>query len=511
MKNKIILSLTYIIIFGKIYAQNDSLSAYKNLEIKKHYSAGPYSSFYDYNGTYEINGIKVDSTSYINFSESWKSIPNCKPCILQTYGEYDIIITEAVSFLNNKIGYFKEFYPNGQLKTSGYYKENKSGIWDSTYLKDSVNIPVGLWTYYNEKGENNYTEQWDNGSFIKQTPEQLKPEIWKIELTLNGEDSNNKTLLAKEVNKLIVTPKFKYNKTPEVELIINFEAVTIGRKILLASNLEELKVVDIEQKLIENGFKSTDEIKFNFKVYNNFNHNLDLFKLKIIVNLPTPTKEDSLILSKYISQQESEYLIDYSNNSTDRYLVNSLDSTKRIKLKYNSTYYIKYTNPNNDLLEKEKIIILKGNFIDDESINDKTIDTSKISFNFYSETIYTKMDYSTSSIENDFSNSESSHYKRKIILQNINSITFSNSFRNVSLTVGSIFSFVSTLSILIIAPLASIHFKDGNFNKDKYYKIVESGLIGLTAGIPMIALAKEKTYKITTKNGKIGRDFWYIY
>lgn len=491
-----------------IFSQGDTTSFYKNLETKKFYSVDLESSSMNSEKIiYKVNDKEVNESNYLKYKSTWENMTNCKPCILQYYDENNVLLREAVAYTDAQVGYFKEYYPNGQIRLNGFYKENTTENWDDLCRRNLCNVPVSTWTYYNEKGEILYTEQWDNGTFIQQRPEQNKLEIWKVEMTLNDELITNQTLTSTQVNELVITPKFKNSYREGINLTIDFKASTIGRKnIQLATTLEELKTIDIENKLIENGYKSNDKIMYDLFVYNN-NNSIALFNPKIEVNLPIPNAEDSLIMKKYTTQTALptyNYVGTKDEVSSKVYLVNSLDSSKKVQLY--AHYRLNYFEQITDTLLEEKSISLYGSI---DKTNSK--DNSSIVFNFNSEDIHIRAKNGAKSYSKiDFYDIEWGTNNRLIQIEDIQSIYYLNSKRNFSNFMGGVLTSVSTMTALMIAPLISINFKNGDFDKEKYYKTAGSSLIGFAIGIPLIAIGQEKEYLITTKNGETGKNLWYI-
>lgn len=508
MKLKYPTLLILLAITQHLFSQGDTISTYKNLETKKFYSVDLESSSMNSEKTiYKVNDKEVKEANYLKYKSTWENMKNCKPCILQYYDENDVLLREAIAYTDAQVGYFKEYYPNGQIRLNGFYKENTTGNWDNLCSRNLCNVPIGTWTYYNEKGETLYTEQWNNGTFIQQTPEQNKLEIWKVEMTLNDELITNQTLTSSQVNELVITPKFKNSYREGVNLTIDFKASTIGRKsIQLASTLEELKTIDLENKLIENGYKSNDKIMYDLFVYNN-NNSIALFNPKIEVNLPIPNAEDSLLMKKYNTQTALptyNYVGKKDKISSKVYLVNSLDSSKKVQL-YDH-YRLNYFEQITDTLLEEKSISLYGSI-------DKTKSkvNSSIVFNFNSEDIdIIAKNGAKSYSQIDFYDVEWGTNNRLIQIEDIQSIYYSNSKRNFFNSVGAVLTSCSMATALLIAPLISINFKNGDFDKEKYYKTAISGLIGFGVGIPLLAIGQEKEYFITTKNGETGKNFWYI-
>ena len=157
-KTMLIKVLISLAINQQTFAQSDTISTYKNLKTKKFYSVDLESSIGERNTIYKVNDKEVREATYQKYENTWKNMSNCKPCILQYYDEDDLLLREAVAYTDAKVGYFKEYYPNGQVQLNGYYKENTTGNWDNLCERNLCSIPVGTWTYYNEKGEILYTE-----------------------------------------------------------------------------------------------------------------------------------------------------------------------------------------------------------------------------------------------------------------------------------------------------------------------------------------------------------------
>jgi hypothetical protein len=63
----------------------------------------------------------VKKSIYEKHQSTWKNMENCCPCILKSYNENDILLREAVSCNDCRVGWFKEFFPNGNLKLTGFY------------------------------------------------------------------------------------------------------------------------------------------------------------------------------------------------------------------------------------------------------------------------------------------------------------------------------------------------------------------------------------------------------
>ena len=152
-------------------AQSDS-SVYKKLETRKFYDVSCEKETRNGKSTYTVNDKKVSKSTYNKYSSTWENMETCCPCILKSYDEHDVLLSEAVSCTDCGVGVFKNYYPNGKVSLTGSYKENPTGDWDNIFYRGYCNVPVGAWTYFDTNGDTLYTEFWQDGEFIKQVPEQ---------------------------------------------------------------------------------------------------------------------------------------------------------------------------------------------------------------------------------------------------------------------------------------------------------------------------------------------------
>lgn len=510
MRQTIALIFILTLLVGQTYGQTDTGTVYRNLKTEKYYEVGLIYRSDNGQRKYEVNGKEVNKSTYRKYEKTWENMDNCCPCILKSYDENDILISEAVSCTDCYVGYFKEFYSNGQVKISGRYKENPTDNWDDIWNRGYCSVPDGQWIYYNEKGAILYSEYWKDGEFIKQIPEQNKTEIWKVDLTLNGENAIEKTLLTNQLKDLVITPSFKNATTDSVNLAIEFEVSATGRNYIKRTfTLDSFKLFDLKSLLLENGYKAQDRINYGLRVFNNQTW-IASFYLKILADLPNSTESFYLNTLADLPNSTDSVIntIDLNRiiaNNSDFYLINSIDSTKRVKLALRLDYELIYTEQNTDTLIEEKTITLQGYMV---SLNQKAVN-----YNISTETVYLKLkDGLESRTINDYTSFEYSGNDnlRSINFKDLNYINYLSPSRNFFRTLGSATTVLSVLTTAIVAPLVSIDYKNGGFNKDRYFAFSGGGLIGLSVGIPLIAFSKPKTYKLTEKNSTRGKDLWYI-
>ena len=272
MKKYTIIVLLFSVTVLKTFGQSDSPSIYKKLATKKMYSVSL--SFHSNNGKpeYKLDGKNVSKETYDKYKSTWSNLQSCCPCLLKYYDKNEILLREIVSCTDCGVGNFKEFYPNGKVKLSGQFKENNSGDWTISTLQQRgfCSIPDGKWTYFDKKGDTLYSEFWKNGEFIKQEPEQKKNEIWKVDLTLNGESIENKKLTFQEVQQLSISPKFKNSSPIKTNFVIKFQVTAIGyRENEKTFSIENFKTINVKEMLSEVGIPLDHPTTFNLTIYNN--------------------------------------------------------------------------------------------------------------------------------------------------------------------------------------------------------------------------------------------------
>ena len=289
---KPITSLLFILTFfaGTSYGQTDTGIVYKNLKVKKFYAVSLSADLGDTEDKYMVNDKEVSRKTYRKFEKTWENINSCTPCILRSYDENDILLSEGVAYTDCNVGYFKEFYPNGQIKLSSHYKENPTENWYNIVTRGYCNVPDGQWTYYDENGAVQYSEYWKDGAFIKQVPEQNKREIWRVDLTLNGVPVNEQVLLPNQLKDLVITPRFKNSITEHSDLRVKFSVLAIGRRHLDPSfTLDSFKLFDLNSLLLKNGFTSQDDIAYSLSIWDR-DKSIAYFHLNIKADLPMGTE-----------------------------------------------------------------------------------------------------------------------------------------------------------------------------------------------------------------------------
>ncbi|MBR9860045.1 hypothetical protein GYB22_04735 [bacterium] len=94
-------------------------------------------------------------------------------------------------------------------------------------------------------------------------------------------------------------------------------------------------------------------------------------------------------------------------------------------------------------------------------------------------------------------------------LDEFGSISFSTPANNFWLGLGSTLYVGGLATTLLAAPLVSINYKNGDFNKRRYYIWALSGFASITVGIPLAIIGGEKSYDLVEPKYKNSYQ-WYI-
>lgn len=244
-------------------------SVYKGLETRKFYRVGYSSSSINGVTTYKLNDNEVSKSTYDKYHDTWKNMETCEPCILMTYDINENLLYKGIQYTDCIVGFWIEYFPNGKVKLIGHYKENESGNWKNSW---GIGLcrPDGAFTYFNESGEELYTEYWKNGQFIKQFPEQTKTELWNVELTLDSVKVDKQVLTPKQVSEIKITPKFKNSSTVGTNLTIKFSVSADGHEDKEQTfTLDNFNTIDVQEMIEKLGIKSTEKASFQLSIYNN--------------------------------------------------------------------------------------------------------------------------------------------------------------------------------------------------------------------------------------------------
>ena len=210
-----------------------------------------------------------------------KNMESCCPCILESYDENDVLLSESIACTDCGVGWFKKYYSNGKLKLTGQYKENPTNNWDDIWRRGYCQVRVGEWKFYNENGERLYSEFWNDGVFLKQVPEQPIAELWEVFLNLNGIKIDTQKVSIDEIRNIEIIPKYK-NSNTNLDLVIRFEITAVGYPIFKKDfSLKTFKDIDVHKMLSELGIPKEEETNFTLSVSDNKKY-VRWYSLKVI-------------------------------------------------------------------------------------------------------------------------------------------------------------------------------------------------------------------------------------
>lgn len=474
---------------------------YKNLETKKIYSVNCNVSYKNGHPKYYLNDKEISKDLYEKFESSYKIKRSCHPCILESYNENDSLIRRAISLSGSEVDWFIQYYPSGKIKQTGQFTqspENPSWYW-KRYVND------GQWVYYDEKGDTLYSEFWDKGIFIKQVPEQNETEVWKVDFLFKGAPLDSQIITANQIKEIEIIPRFKNsNKDASIIMVepmvwIQKEKYSQGGINVKKISIDSLKTLDVNKQLLEHHALSTDKMSIALTAYNNGNYFVQSKYLTLLNEFP----KDKDSLNKYMATKE-----EYNNNSDYQgyaHLVNSMDSTKKIKIMNRDSYDLGFHDSINDTITR--YVFHKANgYIKD--VND-----TSVNFEMHSEVIeIQKKNGYYSRIDNSY-NIDSSDASIGIDIninpKNLNYLIYKSPAKQNITIIGGITIFASVLT-LVAAPLVSIDYIHGGFNSKRCRTVAAYGTIGLGVGIPLCIIGGSKYYKLTTKGSQPKKGYWYL-
>ena len=138
-----------------VYAKLDTLQFYDvELEVETYHGRT----------TYWVDRKEVTKKVYDTFNYYWENVDRCKPCFLQTLERDGRLIKEGVQYGDCNVGAWTEYYPNGQVKLRGFYKENDTGNWEEIWNRELCSVKHGMWVLYDHEGNIVGMERYVNGN-----------------------------------------------------------------------------------------------------------------------------------------------------------------------------------------------------------------------------------------------------------------------------------------------------------------------------------------------------------
>ena len=107
---------------------------YKNLDTLRTYDVFLEERTTPFGIAYMCNGAEVTKSRYMEMKRFWNAADACQPCLLYTYNNKDQLKYVAYQYENCLCGEYKEYYPEGQLKVEGQFRENL------TYYLENGNV-----------------------------------------------------------------------------------------------------------------------------------------------------------------------------------------------------------------------------------------------------------------------------------------------------------------------------------------------------------------------------------
>jgi hypothetical protein len=132
---------------------------------------------------YMANGKEISKDQYLMYKENWSITEKCQPCVMVTYDHMDRIKHQAIQHFDCFVGEYIEFYPDGKVKTKGYFKTPPSNDWGNLRMRQLCSVRDGKWTYYNENGKAELIETYEGGRMTnsdKPADSESKPAYGKI-------------------------------------------------------------------------------------------------------------------------------------------------------------------------------------------------------------------------------------------------------------------------------------------------------------------------------------------
>ncbi|KAA9339058.1 hypothetical protein F0P96_00005 [Hymenobacter busanensis] len=279
MKLWITVFALFLLTMQNAVGQSARTSVYKNLVTKKVFFESASKKPDGIGYSYFIDGKRVDKITYDSFQSNWRNLQSCCPCILQTYNSSGQLLNEGVRCTDAPVGWWKAYHPNGKLKESGQYKENDSGNWDNLCERGYCSVRVGRWTYFDEQGKQLYVEDWKDGAFVKQIPEQLRMEIWKVDFLLRGKEAEKIPLTLDEISQINILPKYKNKARSDITMKLRIEAIGYPQ-FRAECKLDEFKNIDAQKLLLASGIPMDKNPQFILEVFSG-KENIDRAYLRI--------------------------------------------------------------------------------------------------------------------------------------------------------------------------------------------------------------------------------------
>jgi hypothetical protein len=182
------------------------------------------------------------------------------------------------------------------------------------------------------------------------------------------------------------------------------------------------------------------------------------------------------------------------------FLVNSLDPSKKVRIKETSEITLHYSHVTDDSLIKISEAVEGFSY----GLNDTA---------FVIQLYQIRKEFDSINSGSTFGNSVYTYNNnpyRTLKFSTIERISYSNSTRSFCNGLGSSMLFLSLVDALVVAPLVSIGYSHNGFKMKRYSAVAGIGLLGVGISIPLILFGQDKNYQIAPKGKFADEHYWYL-
>lgn len=155
--------------------------------------------------TLSLENLKT--IQYYYGESSYELIMECAPCIAEHYDGEKKLTLRAVQYTDCIIGWFERYDAKGNLKETGNYLPNNTD-------EGPCNIKDGVFYYLSGRGDTLYSEEWQQGEFIRQDPELKKCSLWGVKFFKSDSTQIKERISFAEFKGLRCVPQYKNSARP---------------------------------------------------------------------------------------------------------------------------------------------------------------------------------------------------------------------------------------------------------------------------------------------------------
>lgn len=194
----------------------------------------------------------------------------------------------------------------------------------------------------------------------------------------------------------------------------------------------------------------------------------------------------------------------YTYKPNYKYLINSLDSTKVVRIPEDRNIDIYYKEELTDSIYKYKSLDGFG-YIDSIYEDSIVVSLYQMDINLWDDTYYETL-YTTASSDGE----ETPDFMATIDLNNMPEIGFSTNTSDALESILVLGMSFGVFTALIVAPLISINYKSGEFRDQRYYKIAGYSLGVAAISLPLFLFSESKSYTIIPSGSEPAENKWYL-